>query len=216
MDQTNIYGVQTTGNSIRTNIKEMEQLIGLQMMKSLKKLPSYEMYWRNTSWVENISSIIPIKRYELLYRNFHVVDNNTRTATSGKLFKVKPLLDAIRSNCLRFEQEQNQPIDGQMILANTKHSGIQQYLPKKIHKWGFKNFSRAGESGITYDLFIYYGGNTLGVARCSCEDIVLCLIEYYPVHQKFRPFFDNWFLTISLMQKLNKEGILATATFLPN
>ena len=211
MEQTNLYGFQTIGNSIRTNIKEMEQ-----MMMSLIQLPSYVMYWKNTSQVENISSIIPIKRYELLYQNLRVVENDTRTATSGKVFKVKPLLDAIRSNCLRFEQKQNQPIDGEMILANTKRRGMQQYLPKKIHKWGFKNFARAGESGITYDFFIYSRANTLGIARCSCEDIVLRLIEYYPAHQKFCPFLDNWFLTISLMQKLNREDILATATFLSN
>ena len=33
------------------------------------------------------------------------------------------------------------------------------------------------------------------------------------VHQNFRLVLDNWFWTISLMQKLNKEGILATAIF---
>lgn len=39
-----MYSVQTTGNSIRTNIKDMEQLIGIQMMMSFIQLPSYEMY----------------------------------------------------------------------------------------------------------------------------------------------------------------------------
>ena len=125
---------------------------------------------------------MPIKRFELLHRNLHVVDNNTHTATSGKLFKVKPLLDAISNNCLRFEQEQNQSVDEQMIPAKTKRSAIRQYLPKKIHKWGFKNFVRAGELGITYDFFIYSGAYTLGEAQCSCEDIVLRLIEYLPAH----------------------------------
>ena len=213
VEQTNLYSVQTTGNSIRTNIKEMEQLVEMQMMMSLIQLPSYEMYWNTTSRIENIASIMPIKLYELLCRNLHVVRNNMRTATSGKLSKVKHLLDAIRSNCLKLEQEQNQPIDEQMIPAMTKRSGIQQYLPKKIHKWGFKNFVRAGELGITYDFFIYSGTNTLGGAQCSCEDIVLRLIEYLHAHQNFRLFLDNWFSTISLMQKLNKEGILVTATF---
>lgn len=38
------------------------------------------------------------------------------TVTSGNLFQVKPLLDGIRSNYLRLEQEQNQSIDEQIIL----------------------------------------------------------------------------------------------------
>ena len=85
----------------------MEQLIGIQMIMSLIQLPSYEMYWKTTSQIQNIASFMPIKRYELQRRNLHVVDNNTHNATSGKLFKVKSFLDAIRSNCLRLEQEQN-------------------------------------------------------------------------------------------------------------
>ena len=35
VEQTNLYSVQTTGNSIRTNIKEIGQLTGMQMMMSL-------------------------------------------------------------------------------------------------------------------------------------------------------------------------------------
>ena len=137
------------------------------------------MYLNTTSRIKNIAIIIPIKPYELLRRNLHVVDSSTCTATSGKLFKVKPLLEAIRSNCLRLEQEQNQSIDEQMTPAKTKRSGIRQYLPKRIHKWGFKIFSRDGKSGITYNFSIYSGANTLERARCSCEDIALHLIEYF-------------------------------------
>ena len=81
----------------------MEQLIGMQMMMSLIQLPSYEMYWKTTSRIENIASITPIKGYELLRRNLHVVGNNKPPETSDKLFKVKPHLDAIRSNCLKLE-----------------------------------------------------------------------------------------------------------------
>ena len=98
----------------------------------------------------------------LLRQNLHVVVNNTRTAISEKLFKIKPLLDAIRSNSLRVEQEKSQSIDEQMIPANTKHSRIRQFLSKKILKWGFKNFVRAGEMGMMYNFFIYSGANTLG------------------------------------------------------
>ena len=104
-------------------------------------------------------------------------------------------------------------MDKQMFSAKTKRSGIWEYFPKKIYKWGVKNFVWADESGITYNSFIYSGANTFGGAQCSCEDIVLRLIKYLPAHQNFRLLLDNWFLTISLMQNINKEGILATATF---
>lgn len=41
-----------------------------------------------------------IKRYVLLRRYLHVVDNTIKNKESGKLFKVNPLLDALRNNCL--------------------------------------------------------------------------------------------------------------------
>ena len=41
--QTNIYNIQGSRKCINTNIKEMEQLLGLQMLKlmSIIRLPSY-------------------------------------------------------------------------------------------------------------------------------------------------------------------------------
>lgn len=146
---------------------------------------------------------MPIKCYELLHRNLHVVDNHTRTATLGTLFKVKPSRDAIRSY-LRLEQEQ----DEQIFSAKTERSGIRQYLPKKIHKWGFKNFVKASELGITYNFFIYSGTNTRGGAQCSCEDIVLNTF----LHIKISAFsLITGFRTYPSFKR-NKEGLLATAT----
>ena len=63
VEQTNLYSVQTTGNSIRTNIQEMEQLLEIQMMVSLIQLKSYEMYWNTVSRIEIIASIMHIKLY---------------------------------------------------------------------------------------------------------------------------------------------------------
>ena len=66
-----------------------------------------------------------------------------------KCFKVKPLLEAVRANCQKVEQEVNNSIDEQIILAKPKKSGgVRQYNPKTPHKLGFKNLVRAGESGI--------------------------------------------------------------------
>ena len=58
------------------------------MMMTLIQLPSYETYWETTSQIQNIASTMPIKCYKLLRQNLHVVVNNTRTATSQKLFKI--------------------------------------------------------------------------------------------------------------------------------
>ena len=52
-----------------------------------------------------------------------------------KLFKVRPLLDLVRTNRIKVEPEQCHFIGEQIILAKTKKSsGVKQYNPQKIHK----------------------------------------------------------------------------------
>lgn len=94
-----------------------------------------------------------LKPYELIRRYLHANDNKEKNENSSRLFKVEPVVNTLRTNCLSVEQEQYQSIDEQMVPAKTKRSAIRQYMPKKIHKWGFKNFVRAGAFGIIYDFF---------------------------------------------------------------
>ena len=101
-----------------------------------------------------------------------------------------------------------------MVPAETKRSGIRQYMPKKIHKRGFKNFVRAGVSGIIYDFFFYTGQNSAGREKCGSSEVVLRLVEELPKNQNFQLFMDNWFSTLSLLSELKSMRILTIATFL--
>ena len=126
---------------------------------------------------------------------------------------MKPVLDAVRNNCIKIEQERDQSADEQMIPAKTKRSGIRQYMPKEIHKWGFKNFVRAGKSGIIYHFFVYAGATSTGAQTCGAEDVILRLVQEMPKHKQFRLYFDNWVSTLSLLRELKTMEILATGTF---
>ena len=154
----------------------MERFIGVQMLMSIVKLPRYEMYWSLETRVEQVTSLFSLKYYKKFREFLHVVDNAEKEKEENKddrLFKVKPLLDALRANCLKIEPERIHSIDEQIIPAKTKRSGgVRQYNPKNPHKWGFKNLMRAGQSGMIYDFFIYggkndNGGNPLTAKDCS-------------------------------------------------
>ena len=151
-EQTNLYSVQASGKSINTCFHEMEQFLGIQM---------------KISRINCIADIMGLKRYESLTRFSHANDNTKRDENSGKLFKVEPVISAVRDNCAKIEQECNQSTDEQMIPAKTKKRGIRQYIPKKIHKWGFKNFVQAGKSGMIYDFFLYAGARSAGTESCG-------------------------------------------------
>ena len=204
-NQTNLYSVQKTGKSICTTSDEIEQLIGIQMCMSVIKLPSFCMYW---AWAMSIN------RYKKLREFLHVNDNSKRDEDdnkNNKLFKIQPVLDHVRNNCLSVEPEIENSIDEQIIPAKTSFSGIRQYNPKKPVKWGFKNFVRSGASGMMYDFFLYSGSINKN-EKCTGSYVVKKLIETLPKHQNFKLFFDNWFCSLPLCISLKDMGFLVTAT----
>ena len=71
----------------------------------------------------------------------------------NKLYKIPPVTEHVRTNCMEIEPEPNHSINEQIVSAKTRFSGTHQFNPKKPPKWTFKNFVRAGSSGIMYDCF---------------------------------------------------------------
>ena len=93
-------------------------------------------------------------RFELIKRYIHFNDNNKdkrkQDENRGRLFKGRPLFEALRQSCPSQEPEEYNSIDGQIIPFKGK-SFLRLYMPSKPHKRGFKVFSRNGTSGMLYD-----------------------------------------------------------------
>ena len=60
-------------------------------------------------------------RYQSLHQHCHLIENKSRE--SNKCFKVKPLLQAVRTNCNKTEVEDSHSIDQQTIPKKTKSCG---------------------------------------------------------------------------------------------
>ena len=168
---TNLYSTQQTGKSTETTHQEIETFFGIQMTMTIVKMSKYKMYWSKEFKYDPIASTMTLKRYETLRRFLHASDNNDKNNPENagdKLITVRPLLDLVRNNCIKIEPEQHHSIDEQIIPAKTKRSGaVNQYNPKKIHNWGFKNMVCAGRSGIIYDFFMYGGKHSAGADKCG-------------------------------------------------
>ena len=112
-----------------------------------------------------IADITIRTRYRTLCQYLHVVDNTKKDEAQNKedkIFKIRPMLEAMRNNCVKVLPVSVHSIDEQIIPTKTKTSGIRQYNPRKPSKWGFKKFVRAAESGYIYDFFLYTGKNSIG------------------------------------------------------
>ena len=185
VDQTNLYSVQKTGFSIQTNKEEIEQLIGIQMRMGIVRMRRYQCFWAAETRYDPVANTMSLKRYEKLRQLLHANDNSlidTPENKGNRLYKVQPILEALTANCQNIEQEECQSIDEQIVPAKTKYSGIRQYNLKKPHKWGFKNFVRAGKSGLIYDFFFYVGAKNTCTDQCSAKSVVTKLCEKVPKH----------------------------------
>ena len=105
----------------QTNLYEIEQFIGMQMLMAIVQLPTYEMYWANDTRYAPIADVMGRNRYKTLRRYLHVNDNSLLDdeARKNKLFKVQPVIDHVRDNRRAIEPENKQSIDEQIIPAKT-------------------------------------------------------------------------------------------------
>ncbi|KAJ8889967.1 hypothetical protein PR048_009472 [Dryococelus australis] len=102
---------------------------------------------------------MPLKKYQLLQKYLYFADNTK--VDDDRYFKVRPVLDIVRANCISVKNERRQAVDEMMVPhKGTRAANRKQYTKSKPKKWGFKIFVRAGASGFVYDFLVYGGSDT--------------------------------------------------------
>ena len=217
-DQTNLYSVQQTGDSIKTTKQEIEQYVGILMMMSIIQLPQVRMYWATETRVSSIADIMSVNRFERLRRFLHFNDNTMHVPVNeknhDKLFKVRPLIQKLLENCRKVPQEEKQCIDEQ-ILPTKSRTFLKQYCPKKPNKWGIKVWARCGVSGLVYDFEVYTGKSTEKEEQPELlmgGNVVRRLCNTLPSNVNHKMYFDNYFSSLNLLRYLTKEKIWVVAT----
>ena len=97
------------------------------------------MYWEEYSRFPIIADTMSRNRFKSLLRYIHFNDNNNMKKKDhtdyDALFKVRPLLDALKEKMGEVEPEEHHAIDEQIIPFKGR-SHLKQY--NKPHKWAFK------------------------------------------------------------------------------
>lgn len=146
VEQTNLYSTQKKLKSIKTNVKEIEDFIGIELLMGIIDLPSYKDYWSNKLRIPKIADVMSLKRYESIRSNMHFVNNENNDYENDRYFKIRPILEIVRKNCLKVDGLENKfSVDEMMIpYKGVKAGSRRQYIKNKPKKWGFKCFVRAG------------------------------------------------------------------------
>lgn len=226
VEQTNLYSCQTKSQPIDINILELQNFIGILITMSIVSMPAYTDYWSNACRFETIATVMPLKRFQKIRKYLHFADNSSNGGTDDRYFKIRPLLDIIRSSFLSIEEEGKYSIDEMMIPYKGKRAGSRkQYIKNKPCKWGFKVFIRAGISGMIYDFLIYGGESTFRNISFSPLErlmgfgakVVLALCQSIKKQTCAFIFCDNFFSSLELFTLLReKYGILSLGTIRSN
>ena len=136
------------------------------------------------------------------------------------MFKIAPVIEASRKQCIIIEPECFHAIDEQIIPSRIKFTKIRQYNPNKPCKWGFKNMVIAGSSGFMYDFYLYPVKEQIipteyAHLSASAQSVAHFCLELLR-HTQNIIFFGNWFSMLDLILYLKGVGIHVVGTIRQN
>ncbi|KAH8025985.1 hypothetical protein HPB51_015290 [Rhipicephalus microplus] len=101
------------------------------------------MYWQSGTQISAIADAIAENRFFKLRSAWHIADQNEPRDTSSddKFWKVRPLLDVVRSRSLQLEELEQNCIDEQMV-AFSRRVPAKQVVKSELNPVGVKIFVR--------------------------------------------------------------------------
>ena len=77
-EETNLYSMQETENSIIVTEDEIKVFFGIQMTMAIVRMSQYEMYWSPEFRYDRVRCAMTLKRYKLTRRFIHANDNTNK------------------------------------------------------------------------------------------------------------------------------------------
>ncbi|KAM4549860.1 piggyBac transposable element-derived protein 3-like isoform 1-T1 [Fundulus diaphanus] len=223
---TNLYSAQKLGDSIKTSPKEIEDFIAILLLMGVFNFPSLADYWHHESRFSVVADTMSRNRFQLLRRFIHFSDNQQSSENPDRFYKIRPLFEMFRKQCLLIPSTYKQSVDEVMVAyKGTKARSLHQCSTNKPDKWGFKLFCRASSSGIIHDLLLYQGVSTFfNVALSEQEEklpleaklmTTLCKTINQPTLSVV--FCGIFFTSFSLVQRLHTSlGVKCIGAIRPN
>lgn len=218
--QSNIYAIQQ-GKILNLQLEELYAFIGINFLMGYNKLPSWRDYWStsNDLGVEMVRDAMSRKRFENILSFLHVNDNSSMPAScKDRLYKLRPFISAINDRLPElYNVTREVSVDESMILFKGR-SSIKQYNPMKPIKRGYKLWCLADQNGFISRFSVYQGKEEIVddfIDYGLGERVVLSLTK--PLWNKgIKVFFDNYFTSIHLLEKLKTENTFACGTIRSN
>jgi hypothetical protein len=200
-----------------TTNEEMFKFLGIIIEMGLVQMPEIDYYWSKSKLFgcEVIQNTMSRDRFELLLKFYHFSNNRDKHLDQDRLFKLRPLLDLLRS---RFKSiyipgstisidETMVPWKGRLLFK--------QYIPGKAHKYGVKVYKLAAVNGYTWNFTIYTGKRDPTSGAGHAQTIVMELADGLLGYHR-TVVVDNFFTSISLAKCLLRNDTYLIGTLRSN
>ena len=207
---------ETTADEIRT-------FFALNILFGIKQLPEIHAYWSKNPFlgVTEVQKVFSRNRFMKISQYLHLNDKSKELprgdANHDKLFKVRPLLDAVvvsikseylPSKCVSIDEAMI-PFKGRL--------GMKQYMPQKPTKRGIKVWECADSAnGYVVDLSVYTGKERGMNAEQGLGYRVVYKLTRPLVGKNHHVVIDNFFSSIPLAENLLREKIYLCGTVCSN
>ena len=224
VEETNRYASQVLEGTTKqwsTDAKEIRAYFGFMILMGINQLPEIRDYWstdKNLHYAP-IADRISRDRFEEISRYLHFVDNTTLPSRGedgySRLQKVEPVITTLKDKFKSTYYPHCQVSIDEAMIPFKGRSSMKQYLPLKPVKRGFKVWAMADAlNGYLYDFDVYTGATGERETPLG-EKVVLTLSESIK-GRHHQLYYDNYFSSISLLEKLLSQGTYACGTIRTN
>jgi hypothetical protein len=121
---------------------ELRQVVGILMYMSVVSMPNIRMFWKKSTNINAVSSVMTRDRFLEIISSLHLSNNSLQPAKGDKgydkLFKVRQLLNLLNLNFQKHsEMEKVVSVDEQMIPYKGTLM-LKVFMKNKPSKWGIK------------------------------------------------------------------------------
>lgn len=215
--ESNLYASQKNTH-LFMDLEELNAFLGILIFMGFHSLPTLRSYWSNNEnfHVERVTKVFTLKRFLKILRYLHLNNNETmpkpKTPEFDRLYKLRPLIKHLTDTFQSaFTPYRYLSIDESMCAFKGRTT-LKQYMPMKPIKRGFKIWALAcATTGYLLNFQIYQGKTAESSSDMLGERVVLEMSSNYQ-NRGYCLYFDNFFTTIPLMQKLLSQKTFGCGT----
>lgn len=213
---TNKYGRKNLSEYVKTNVAEIRKLFGCLLLIGLQKQTSIKACFDPQAGIKLVQDNFRLRRFYQLRSALHFVDVNKPPKQTDVFWKLRPLMEVIRSRLHQLEVEEYVSVDESVVPFTGQHRS-KRYFRDKPNPLGFELIQLNGVSGMLYEFVEYQGASTRIDGRlinkygASAAKVLHLIQRLQNVGHTIT--FDNLFTTYALLEVLYNLKLNAIGRF---